>query len=183
MRSSWEGRALELTRRKRRSLLALLLLNAGEVVSTDHLVEELWAGRPPKAAIGSLQNLVSDLRKALGRETVLTREPGYVLDIDPNCVDLHQFERLVAQAAEGGDAVRRSALLHEALALWRGPALADLALRALRLVEIARMEELRTTAREELIEAELESVAIQRWSASWRRWSPKTRCANGSSDS
>ena len=151
-----EGRALELTRRKRRSLLALLLLNAGEVVSTDRLVEELWAGKPPKAAIGSLQNLVSDLRKVLGHETVLTREPGYVLDINPSCVDLHVFERLVAQAAEGGDAGRRSALLHEALALWRGPPLADLAFEPFANVEIARMEELRTTAREELIESELE---------------------------
>ena len=62
-----EGRALELNRRKQRSLLALLMLRAGEVVSTDRLVEELWAGEPPKSAIGSLQNLVSELRKALGR--------------------------------------------------------------------------------------------------------------------
>jgi DNA-binding SARP family transcriptional activator len=151
-----EGRALELKRRKQRSLLALLLLNAGEVVSTDRLVDELWAGKPPKAAVGSLQNLVSDLRKALGRETVRTREPGYVLDIDPNCVDLHRFERLVAQAAEGGDAGRRSSLLYEALALWRGSPLADLAYEPFAHVEIARLEELRTAAREELIEAELE---------------------------
>ena len=63
-----EGRALELKRRKQRALLALLMLNAGEVVSTDRLIEELWAGKPPKAAVGSVQNLVSDLRKALGRE-------------------------------------------------------------------------------------------------------------------
>jgi DNA-binding SARP family transcriptional activator len=151
-----EGRALELTRRKRRSLLALLLLNAGEVVSTDRLVEELWAGQPPKAAVGSLQNLVSDLRKVLGRETVRTKEPGYVLDVDPECVDLHRFERLVAQAAEGGAAERRSVLLHEALALWRGAPLADLAFEPFAHVEIARLEELQTTAREELIEAELE---------------------------
>ena len=151
-----EGRALELTRRKRRSLLALLLLNAGEVVSTDRLVEELWAGQPPKAAVGSLQNLVSDLRKALGRDTVKTRPPGYVLDVDPACIDLHRFERLVAQAAEGGDAEQRSALLHEALALWRGDPLADLAYEPFAHVEVARLEELRTAAREELIDAELE---------------------------
>ena len=117
-----EGRALELTRRKRRSLLALLLLNAGEVVSTDRLVEELWAGKPPKAAIGSLQNLVSDLRKALGRETVLTREPGYVLDVDPNSVDLHRFERLVAQAAEGGDAGAAFLLVARGARALEGPA-------------------------------------------------------------
>ena len=103
-----EGRALELKRRKQRALLALLLLHAGEVVSTDRLIEELWAGKPPKAAVGSLQNLVSDLRKALGRDLVRTRQPGYVLDVEPEQVDLHRFERLVAQAAEGGDAERRS---------------------------------------------------------------------------
>ncbi|MEP6910949.1 MAG: BTAD domain-containing putative transcriptional regulator [Actinomycetota bacterium] len=151
-----DGRALELKRRKQRSLLALLLLHAGEVVSTDRLVEELWAGKPPKAAVGSLQNLISDLRKALGRDLVRTRQPGYVLDVDRERVDLHRFERLVAQAAEGGDAERRSTLLHEALALWRGPPLADLAYEPFADVGIARLEELRTAAREELIQAELE---------------------------
>jgi DNA-binding SARP family transcriptional activator len=151
-----EGRALELKRRKQRSLLALLMLRAGEVVSTDRLVEELWAGTPPKTAVGSLQNLVSGLRKALGRDTVRTREPGYMLDVDPDRVDLHRFERLVAQAAEGGDVERRSSLLREALGLWRGAPLADLAFEPFAHVEVARLEELRTAAREELVQAELE---------------------------
>jgi DNA-binding SARP family transcriptional activator len=151
-----EGRPLELKRQKQRSLLALLLLHAGEVVSIDRLVEELWAGRPPKAAVGSLQNLVSDLRKALGREAVRTSQPGYLLDVHPDQVDLHRFERLVAQAAQGGDAERRATLLHEALDLWRGTPLADLAFEPFAQVEIARLEELRTAAREELIEAGLE---------------------------
>jgi DNA-binding SARP family transcriptional activator len=150
------GRALELKRRKQRALLALLLLHAGEVVSTDRLIEELWAGKPPKAAVGSLQNLVSDLRKALGRDLVRTRQPGYVLDVEPEQVDLHRFERLVAQASEGGDAERRSELLREALSLWRGPPLADLAFETFVHIEVARLEELRTAAREELIDAELE---------------------------
>jgi DNA-binding SARP family transcriptional activator len=153
---SMEGRALELRRRKQRALLALLLLHAGEVVSTDRLIEELWAGKPPKAAVGSLQNLISDLRKALGRDLVRTRQPGYVLDVEPEQVDLHRFERLVAQASEGGDAERRSELLREALSLWRGPPLADLAFETFAHVEAARLEELRTAAREELIDAELE---------------------------
>ena len=151
-----EGRAFELTRPKQRSLLALLLLHAGEVVSTDRLVEELWAGRPPKAAVGSLQNVVSDLRKALSPEVVATRSPGYTLGVDPERVDLHRFQRLVAQASEGGEAERRSALLREALALWRGPPLAELAFEPFAHIEIARLEEMRTAAREELIEAELE---------------------------
>src|SRR5262245_60819928 len=151
-----EGRALELKRRKQRSLLALLLLNAGEVVSTDRLVEDLWAGNPPKAAVGSLQNLVSELRKIVGRDAVRTREPGYVLDVDPERIDLHRFERLVAQAAEGGDPKRRSALLREGLALWRSDPLADLTYEPFAHVEVARLEELRTAAREELADAELE---------------------------
>ncbi|HEV8602009.1 MAG TPA: BTAD domain-containing putative transcriptional regulator [Gaiellaceae bacterium] len=151
-----EGRPLELNRRKQRSLLALLLLHAGEVVSTDRLVEELWAGRPPKTAVSSLGNLLSALRKELGPQAVLTRPPGYMLDVDPDRVDLHRFERLVAQAAEGGDAGRRASLLHEALGLWHGPPLADLAFEPFAHVEIARLEELRTAAREELFQAELE---------------------------
>jgi DNA-binding SARP family transcriptional activator len=150
-----EGRALELKRRKQRSLLALLLLRAGEVLSTDHLVEELWAGRPPKAAVGSLQNLVSELRKVIGPETVRTREPGYVLDVDPERIDLNRFERLVALAGETEEAARRASLLREALALWRGPALADLVLEPFAQVEIARLEERRTAAREDLLDAEL----------------------------
>ena len=151
-----EGRALQLRRPKQRALLAVLLLHAGEVVSTDRLIEELWAGKPPRAAVGSIQNLISDLRKALGRDLVRTRQPGYVLDIEPEQVDLHRFERLVAQASEGGDAERRSELLRAALSLWRGPPLADLELEAFARVEVARIEELHTTAREELIDAELE---------------------------
>ena len=151
-----EGRALELKRQKQRALLALLTLHPGEVLSKDRLIEGLWAEEPPKAAIGSLQNLISVLRKTLGRDLVRTRQPGYVLDISPDRVDLHRFERLVAQAAEGGDAELRSDLLHEGLALWRGPPLADLAFEPFALIEVARLEELHTAAREELIDAELE---------------------------
>src|SRR5512132_395710 len=77
-----EGRPLELKRRKQRALLALLLLHAGEVVSTDRLIEELWAGRPPKTAVGSLRNVISGLRKMLGRDLLRTREPGYLLDVE-----------------------------------------------------------------------------------------------------
>ena len=151
-----DGHPLELNRKMQRSLLALLLLDAGEVVSSDRLIEELWGNKSPKAAIHSLQNLVSDLRKVLGRDTVRTREPGYVLDVDRNRIDLHQFERLVALAAEGGDAERRSSLLREALALWRGPPLADLTFEPFAHVEVARLEELRTAAREELMQADLD---------------------------
>jgi DNA-binding SARP family transcriptional activator len=149
------GGRLELRRQKQRALLALLALRAGEVVSTDRLVEELWSGDPPKAAVGSLQNLVSELRKALGAEVLVTRSPGYVLAVERDQVDAHRFER-IAREARDGPAASRVARLREALALWRGPPLADLAFESFAQAEIARLEELRASTREELFEAELE---------------------------
>jgi DNA-binding SARP family transcriptional activator len=151
-----EGRALELKRRKQRALLALLLLHAGEVVSSDRLIDELWSGKPPKAAAGSLRNLVSGLRKTIGADRLRTRPPGYVLDVERERIDLYRFDSLVARAAESVDAEQRSDLLREALGLWRGSPLADLSRESFALVEIARLEELRTAAREDLIEARLE---------------------------
>jgi DNA-binding SARP family transcriptional activator len=139
------GSPVGLRRQKQRSLLALLALHPGEVVSTDRLVEELWGGSPPKAAVGSLQNLVSELRKALGPEVVLTRPPGYVLAVDRDAVDTHRFEQLA----------RDPATVREALGLWRGPALADVAFEPFAQAEIARLEELRASAREDLFDAEL----------------------------
>jgi class 3 adenylate cyclase len=150
------GRRLELRRQKQRALLALLALKAGEVVSTDRLVEELWGGAPPKAAVGSLQNLVSELRKALTPQLIVTRAPGYVLALDKDRVDAHRFERLVTAAQEADRPEARAARLREALALWRGPPLADLAFESFAQAEIARLEELRAATREELFAAELE---------------------------
>jgi DNA-binding SARP family transcriptional activator len=149
------GRRLELRRQKQRALLALLALRAGEVVSTDRLVEELWSGAPPKAAVGSLQNLVSELRKVLGTELLVTRPPGYLLAIERDQVDAHRFER-IAREAQTGPAESRAARLREALGLWRGSPLADLAFESFAQAEIARLEELRASTREELFEAELE---------------------------
>jgi DNA-binding SARP family transcriptional activator len=151
-----DGRALELGRRKQRSLLALLLLHAGAVVSRDWLIEELWYENPPKAAVSSLQNLVSDLRKVLGREVVHTHAAGYALEVQPDCVDVHRFERLVAAARDSDSLAERAHLRREALALWRGPPLTDFASEPFAQIEIVRLEELRTAAREELIDAELE---------------------------
>jgi DNA-binding SARP family transcriptional activator len=139
------GRLVELRRPKQRALLALLALRAGQVVSVDRLVEDLWGETPPKAAVGSLQNVVSELRKVLGPEVLVTRAPGYALDVDPTLVDAHRFERLA----------RDPATLREALELWRGPALADLAFEPFAEPEIARLEELRAAARENLFDAEL----------------------------
>jgi DNA-binding SARP family transcriptional activator/predicted ATPase len=147
------GRRLELRRPKQRAVLALLALRAGEVVSIDRLVDELWGGTPPKAAVGSLQNLVSELRKALEPDVLMTRSPGYVLEIDRALVDSHRFERLVRDAQGAPEA--RAAVLREALGLWRGPALADLSFEPFAQAEIARLEELRAAAKEDLFDAEL----------------------------
>jgi DNA-binding SARP family transcriptional activator len=149
------GRPVELRRQKQRALLAFLALRAGEVVSTDRLVEDLWGPEPPKAAVGSLQNLVSELRKALGAEVLVTRAPGYLLAVDRYDVDAHRFERLVREAPKA-PAETRATALRAALALWRGPPLADLAFESFAQAEIARLDELRASTREELFAAELE---------------------------
>ena len=146
------GQPIEVRRQKQRALLALLALRAGEVVPTDRLVDELWGDDPPKAAVGSLQNFVSELRKALGTDVLRTRAPGYLLDIARDQVDAHRFERLTREA-RGAPADERATALRGALALWRGPALVDVPLDE---AEAARLEELRVAAWEDRLEAELE---------------------------
>jgi len=151
-----DGEPVVLRRQKPRTLLALLLLRQGVVVSADRLVEELWAGRPPATARASLQNCVSQLRKALGADVVVTRAAGYVLDVRPEQTDVGCFERLIADARAAATVEERAARLREGLALWRGPALADVTAGASLEVEAACLEELRVSALEEVIDAELE---------------------------
>ena len=143
-----------LARRQQRALLAALALRAGEVVSTDRLVADLWGERPPSSATGSLQNTVWALRKVLAREVLVTQPPGYRLAVQPDAVDAHRFERLLG-AARSCEPERRAPLLAEALALWRGPALADLGEEEFARLEAARLDALRVSALEERIEAEL----------------------------
>ena len=140
---------------KQRALLALLLLHANEVVSTDRLVDGLWGSSPPKTATTSLQNTVSQLRKLLGADVLETKPPGYVLRVGDDQFDLSRFERLVA-AARGADPGRRAALLRDALDLWRGDPLPELAFEPFADAEIRRLEELRLIVVEQRIEAELE---------------------------
>src|SRR5436305_2348671 len=87
---------------KQRALLALLLLNANRVVSRERLIDELWGDEPPETAVTSVQVYVSRLRKLLPDATLLTRAPGYVLEVEPEQVDLLRFERLLAGAREAG---------------------------------------------------------------------------------
>ncbi|HYZ76877.1 MAG TPA: BTAD domain-containing putative transcriptional regulator [Gaiellaceae bacterium] len=144
--------------RKQRALLAILLLNAREVVSSDRLIEELWGGQAPATALGTLRAHVSRLRRALGtEERVRYRAGGYVLEIGPEELDVERFERLLEEgrrALARGDPSAREPL-REALSLWRGPPLADVAYEGFAQAEIARLEELRLTALEERIEADL----------------------------
>jgi predicted ATPase/DNA-binding SARP family transcriptional activator len=150
--------SLPLAGAKQRALLALLLLHANRVLSRDRLIDELWGGEPPATAVTSLQVYVSRLRKLLPPETLLTRPPGYLLAVDPNDLDLQRFEHLLTQGHEalgGGDAEEAARVLHEALTLWRGPALAEFAFEPFAQNEIARLEDLRLGAVEERIEADL----------------------------
>jgi class 3 adenylate cyclase/tetratricopeptide (TPR) repeat protein len=142
-----------LRRRKPRALLALLLLNANRPVSSAALLEGLWGADPPPSAHGALQNYVSQLRKTLGRDVVVTRSPGYMVVVDPDELDLTRFERLLADA-QGAGGARRAELFREALGLWRGPPLEEFADEFA--VEIRRLDELRIGATEELCGAELE---------------------------
>ena len=139
---------------KQRSLLAILLLHANQLVSADQLIAELWGDAPPATAAKSVQVYVSRLRKELGPGRLATRAPGYLLRVDPSELDLACVERLSAEASRAppqGSAMR----LREALALWRGPALADLAYEPWAQTEIARLEELRLAVLEARIEADL----------------------------
>jgi DNA-binding SARP family transcriptional activator len=157
-----EGRAVTLGGSKQRALLALLLLHANETLTTDRLIDELWGDRPPATAAKNVQMQVSRLRKALAAEAagglVMTRERGYELELDPERLDSHQFERLLDEGRSelaAGHPERAAAALEAALAMWRGAPLADLAYEPFAQREIVRLEDLRAGALEQLIEAKL----------------------------
>jgi DNA-binding SARP family transcriptional activator len=139
-----------------RALLAVLLLNANQVVSSDRLIDELWGDKPPESGPTALQVRVSQLRKSLGPEAerLETKSPGYRLRLAPGELDLDRFSGLVDEA-EGSEPAVASERLREALALWRGPALADFAYESFAQAAIGRLEELRLTALERRLEADL----------------------------
>jgi DNA-binding SARP family transcriptional activator len=150
-----DERPLALGGVKPRSVLAILLMHANELVTTDQLIDQIWGGTPPASAGKNVQVLVSRLRKVLEPERLTTHPGGYVLHVEPHEFDLARFERL---AAEAGSAAPSGAApkLREALALWRGPALADLAYEGFAQPEIARLEEMRLAVLKRRIDADLE---------------------------
>lgn len=161
------GAGIELGPYKQRVVLAVLLTVPGRVVSMDRLVDELWPDEQPDRATASLQAYVSKLRRLLepGRDRrdrsqlLASRAPGWVLQVDPECIDAVRFERIAAEGqalAASGRRPEAVSVLTEALALWRGPAYADFAeVRSCR-AEAARLEELRLGAFEQLVDCRLD---------------------------
>jgi DNA-binding SARP family transcriptional activator len=130
------GTPVPLAAAKPRALLALLLLNRNHVVSTERLIDELWGDDPPAQATKTLQVYVSQLRKSLGTERLVTRAPGYMLHVEEGELDLDRFEQL-----------RREGRHEQALALWRGPPEPV----------VSHLEELRAAAYEDWLHASVES--------------------------
>ena len=160
------GRLVEVRGRRQRALLAKLVLNLGEAVPDERLLEDLWGEDQPASGGAALRVRVSQLRKALAAGSpegvagaaIVTRGSGYALEADPEQVDARRFERLLGegrQAMREGRPAEALSTLDEGLSLWRGPALADLAYEQFLQSEIARLEELRLDAREERVDAEL----------------------------
>jgi DNA-binding SARP family transcriptional activator/class 3 adenylate cyclase/tetratricopeptide (TPR) repeat protein len=156
------GRPLKLGSIKHRMLLAKLLLHANQVLSTDELIDTVWGERPPPTVRQSLQNHVAALRRVIepaGQpRMLLTRDPGYLLQIDPGQLDLHRFRRLVDEgraSLERGDPWTAAGLLDDAVKLWRGPILADVVAAGTGWPELAGIDELEISAVEARIEADL----------------------------
>ena len=149
-----DGELLALGGQRQRAVLAVLMLNAGHVVSTDFLIDAVWGEEPPRTAATSLQNAISALRRVLGPDLLLTQAPGYRLAVDPESVDLGRFERLVA-SARSLEPEERRVRLREALALWRGEPLTDIAFVPFAAAEIRRLESLQLNALDARIDADL----------------------------
>jgi DNA-binding SARP family transcriptional activator len=158
-----EGEAVALGGRRQRAVLALLTMHAGEVLSTDRIVEEIWAGDPPPSATRTVHSYVSRLRSILrdpdgGDEVLVRRDPGYVLVVDPLSVDAFRFEQLVEQAVaalDAGDPASANDALVGALALWRGEALADFAYDPFASAESQRLDGRRIEALELRLDTDL----------------------------
>lgn len=152
-----EGCQVAIPGERQRAVLALLLLHANEVVSIDRFIDELWE-EPPASGAKALRVRISQLRKALPGGVLETLAPGYRLRVGRDELDLHRFEQLAEEgrrALDVGDAAGAGALLREALAVWRGPALADFAYQRFAQAAIGRLEEVRLAVLELRVDADL----------------------------
>jgi DNA-binding SARP family transcriptional activator len=141
-----------------RTLLAYLLLHANTTVDRARFIDELWPDDPPDSAVNVLQTYVSRLRRMLPADRLLSRPPGYLLRVEPGELDLHRFERLLEagrQSLAEGDAAAALDAFRQALGLWRGAPLRDVVQEGFAAGEAARLDELRTAALEDRIEADL----------------------------
>ena len=173
---------------KQRAVLAILVLHANEVVSTEMLVDGVWGTDASERAFNAVQVYVSRLRKiinwqrddAAGAVRLYRKSPGYVLQLDTDALDLARFQRL---AQQGTSSLRQApevaaARLREALGLWRGPALTEFSVLPFAAPEITRLEELRLAALAPGSGRILPSVGMPNSSASWKPSSRCTRCMN-----
>jgi len=154
-----DDRELPLGGPRQRAVLAILLLRANELVPTEAIVDRLWEERPPATAVKAVQVYVSQLRKALGEGAIETRPSGYLLRLDPGSLDALRFEELLAEGRgllAGGAPGEAAAVLRRALALWRGPPLADFRYEPFARDAAARLDELRLVALEHRLAADLE---------------------------
>jgi DNA-binding SARP family transcriptional activator len=155
-----ESEPIPLTGARQRTLLALLLLQRNEVVSSERLIDQLWGAAPPPTAAKALQNAVLQVRRAMGEHAgaLRTEGGGYVLRVEPGELDVDRFEQLHVEggsAFEAGDHATAARQLRGALALWRGPPLADFSYEPFAQPEIARLEDERVAALEDRIDADL----------------------------
>ncbi|WP_309061295.1 BTAD domain-containing putative transcriptional regulator [Streptomyces sp.] len=150
-----EGRPVKVPEAKVRALLANLLIHGGGPVPADRLIEDLWAGSPPGGSVNTLQTKISQLRRVLGREQVVREPAGYRLLLADDGVDALRFQELAERARAHEEPAVRGRLFADALALWRGPAYADVAESLFARSEIARLEELRLTVVEDQAEVRL----------------------------
>ena len=159
-----DGRTVEVGGPKQRAVLAMLCLEVGHVVPLDRMINDLW-DEPPASAAATIQSYVSNLRRALEPDRpprtpstlLVSRAPGYLLDVAPEHIDAVRFHRTVERAREilPGDPATARLLLDEALSIWRGPALADFTYESFALADVQRLEELRLAALEDRIDADV----------------------------
>ena len=153
------GGVVQIGSRNERKLLTALLVDANSVVSTSRLIEVVWADDPPPSDRNALQTYIARLRRRLRGATtpapIVSRPPGYVIDLLPHQLDSLQFRELLlqAQAVLSVNPARALEILDDALALWRGPAFAEFADEEVARAEAACLEELRQTAMEHRVEA------------------------------